>query len=59
MTIELEELADFYVMDLFDLLDESYTRPIRPKNPVHGLHPEDVSPEDFKSIAQFGRIIKN
>lgn len=56
---ELERLADFYAMDLYDLMNESFTDVVRPENPIHGLHPEDVSKEDFDSISQFGRIVKN
>lgn len=56
---ELETLADFYVMDLYDLMNADFTDVVRPENPIHGLHPEDVSTEDFKSMAEFGRIVKN
>jgi hypothetical protein len=56
--IEIEKLADFYVIDLYDCLmfnDEF----IVPENPIHGLRHDEVSSEDFESIAKFGRIIKN
>jgi len=56
---ELETLADFYVMDLYDLMDDDFKSVVRPKKPIHGLHPEDVSSKDYNSIAQFGRIVKN
>ncbi len=55
---KLEKIADFYVMDLHDMMwfnDEVHL----PKNPIHGLHYDEVTPEDFEAIAQFGRIIKN
>lgn len=29
------------------------------EKPIHGLKHTDVSKEDFESIAQFGRIVKN
>ena len=54
----LEKLSDFYVMDLYDMLyfnDEAQI----PEKPIHGLFHDEVTPEDFESIAQFGRIIKN
>lgn len=56
---ELEQLADFYMVDLYDLLDGTCENVVLPENPIHGLHPEDVSQSDFEQIAQFGRIIKN
>jgi len=56
---ELEMLSDFYVMDLYDLMNDDYTDIVRPLNPIHGLHPEDVSKKDFESMCQFGRIVKN
>lgn len=56
--IELEQLADFYILDVIDVIDDKVEF-VKPASPIHGLHPEDVSDEDFKSIAQFGRIIKN
>ena len=30
-----------------------------PETSIHGLRHEEVSEQDFKSIAEFGRIIKN
>jgi hypothetical protein len=30
-----------------------------PEKPIHGLSHYEVSKQDFKSIAEFGRIIKN
>jgi hypothetical protein len=46
-------------MDLYDLMDDDFKSVVRPKKPIHGLHPEDVSSKDYNSIAQFGRIVKN
>jgi hypothetical protein len=56
--IELEQLADFYILDVIDVINDKVEF-VKPTSSIHGLHPEDVSDEDFKSIAQFGRIIKN
>ena len=56
--IEMERLADFYILDVIDVIDDNVEF-VKPASPIHGLHPEDVSDEDFKSIAEFGRIIKN
>ena len=56
---ELEKLADFYVMDLYDIMNDDYTDIVVPKKPIHGLFHTDVTKEDFESLAQFGRIIKN
>jgi hypothetical protein len=56
---ELEQLADFYMVDLYDLLDGTCESVIIPENPVHGLHHEDVTQQDFESIAHMGRVIKN
>ena len=56
--IELERLADFYVVDLIDIIDEDVIFKA-PEKPIHGLSHYEVSKQDFKSIAEFGRIIKN
>jgi hypothetical protein len=56
---ELEMLSDFYIMDLYDLMNDDYTDIVKPENPIHGLHPEDVSEKDYKSMCEFGRIVKN
>jgi len=56
---ELERLSDFYVMDLYDMMDDKFEKPVIPKKPIHGLLHTDVSKQDFESIAQFGRIVKN
>ena len=56
---DLERLSDFYVMDLYDMMDDKFETPIIPKNPIHGLRHDEVTEQDFEGIAQFGRIIKN
>lgn len=59
MTLEeIEKLCDFYIIELYDclLFDDKF---IVPENPIHGLKHTEVTPEDFDSIAKFGRIIKN
>lgn len=56
---ELERLSDFYVMDLYDMMDDKFEKPVIPENPIHGLIHTDVSKQDFESISQFGRIVKN
>lgn len=56
---ELERLSDFYVMDLYDMMDDKFEKPVIPERPIHGLRHTDVSKQDFESIAQFGRIVKN
>lgn len=56
---ELEKLADFYIMDLYDLMDDKFENVVIPDRPIHGIHHTDVEPEDFESIAQMGKIIKN
>lgn len=57
--MELELLSDFYVMDLYDMMDDNFKKPVIPKKPIHGLRHDEVTKEDFVSIAQFGRIVKN
>jgi hypothetical protein len=57
--MELERLSDFYVMDLYDMMDDNFEKPIIPNKPIHGLRHDEVTKEDFESIAQFGRIVKN
>ena len=56
--IEMEQIADFYLVDLIDLVDEEVIFKI-PETSIHGLRHDEVSKQDFKSIAEFGRIIKN
>lgn len=56
---ELERLSDFYVMDLYDMMDDNFEKPVIPNKPIHGLRHDEVTKEDFESIAQFGRIVKN
>jgi|LauGreDrversion4_2_1035121.scaffolds.fasta_scaffold1858627_2 hypothetical protein len=56
---ELESLSDFYVMDLYDMMDDNFEKPVIPNRPIHGLRHDEVSKQDFDSIAQFGKIIKN
>jgi len=59
MTItELEELADFYLVDISDVVDE-YGRIVIPEKSPYGFTANDVHPDDFKAISQFGRIVKN
>jgi hypothetical protein len=57
--MELERLSDFYVMDLYDMMDDNFEKPVIPAKPIHGLRHDEVTKQDFDSIAQFGRIIKN
>jgi hypothetical protein len=56
---ELERLSDFYVMDLYDMMDDNFEKLVIPNRPIHGLRHDEVSKQDFDSIAQFGKIIKN
>lgn len=56
--IEMEKISDFYLMDLADMLDEKSNLVIPEKSPFELNHLE-VSPEDFDSITQFGKIVKN
>ena len=59
--MELERLSDFYMVELEDLMTfEGGSIGFKmPETAPHGLRPDEVSEEDFISIAQFGRIIKN
>ena len=57
MVNELEELADFYLVDLYDMINGDEI--VFPEEPIHGLKHTEVTSEDFKSIAQFGKIVKN
>jgi len=57
--MELERLSDFYIVDLYDMMDDNFEKPIIPNKPIHGLRHDEVSKQDFDSIAQFGKIIKN
>jgi hypothetical protein len=56
---ELEQLSDFYMMDLYDMMDDDFKNIIIPIEPKHGLLHTEVTKQDFESIAQFGRIVKN
>lgn len=56
---ELERLSDFYLMDLYDMMDDKFEKPVIPEQPIHGIRHTAVSKQDFESIAQFGRIVKN
>jgi len=56
---ELERLSDFYMIDLYDMMDDNFEKPIIPEKPIHGLKHTDVSKHDFESMVQFGRIVKN
>lgn len=55
---ELEQLADFYSIDLADVMDEEGNISFPEKN-MFGLKPADVHTDDYVSMAQFGRIVKN
>ena len=58
MTInELEELADFYLIDTYDMIRGNDI--VFPESPIHGLKHTEVTSEDYKSIAKFGKIVKN
>lgn len=57
--MELERLSDFYMMDLYDMMDDNFEKPVIPQKPIHGLRHDEVTKQDFESIAQFGRIVKN
>ncbi len=54
---ELEELSDFYLVHTYDMI--SGEEIVFPENPIHGLKHTEVTPEDYKTIAQFGKIVKN
>ena len=58
---ELERLSDFYLVELEDLMtfEEGSIGFKMPETSIHGLRHEEVSEQDFKSISEFGRIIKN
>ena len=56
--IEMEQMANFYMTDLFDMIDENANIKI-PETSIHGLRHDEVSLEDYKSISEFGRIIMN
>lgn len=55
---ELEQLSDFYILDLADVMDEEGNINF-PETNIFGLKPADVHPDDYVSLAQFGRIVKN
>jgi hypothetical protein len=52
---ELESLADFYIIDESDLIDN----PDSIKSSPIKLDWKEVSNVDYKSISEFGKIIKN
>ena len=54
---ELEELSDFYMVDLYDMIKGEDI--VFPETPIHGLKHTEVTSEDFKSISEFGKIVKN
>lgn len=55
---ELEELADFYFIEISELFDDAGELVIPEKTPF-GFSPNDVHHDDYKAICQFGRIVKN
>jgi len=59
--MELERLSDFYLVELEDLMtfEEGSIEFKLPETSIHGLYHTEVSVQDFKSISEFGRIIKN
>jgi hypothetical protein len=54
---ELEELANFYLVDTYDMIKGDEI--VFPETPIHGLKHTEVTSEDFKSISEFGKIVKN
>lgn len=57
MTLDqLEKIADFYMIDLESIIDD--IDGVKDKSP-HKLDHKTVSNQDFHSISEFGRIIKN
>lgn len=52
----IELLANFYALDIYDILNDKY-EVCRPNSPIHGLHPEDVTEEEFYKIAEWGSLI--
>jgi len=54
---ELEMLSDFYMIDLYDMINGEEI--VFPTSSVHGLRHTEVTTEDYKSISQFGKIVKN
>jgi len=53
--IQLEKIADFYILDLESIIDDIEGAAEK----SHKLDHRSVSKEDFDSISQFGRIVKN
>ena len=53
---KIEKLANFYVLEVYDILDEEYELH-RPLYPIHGLHPEDVTEDEFEKICEWGSLI--
>ena len=56
--MELEELCNFYFVDLYDVMDEEGNINF-PDTNMFGLKPSDVHPDDYVAIAEFGKIVKN
>ncbi len=54
---ELEKIADFYICDLDDILDENCNLSIN-KN-IHNLDHNTIGKLDFDAISKFGKIVKN
>jgi hypothetical protein len=53
---ELEKIADFYMVDLLSIIDDIDS--VIEKSPIK-LNHKSVSKQDFDTISQFGRIVKN
>lgn len=53
---KIEKLAHFYILEVYDILDGEYELH-RPPSPIHGLHPEDVTEEEFEKISSWGSLI--
>ncbi len=54
----MEKISDFYFEDLADMIDEKGNLVI-PNHRFFSIKHNEVSSEDFESISQFGRIVKN
>jgi hypothetical protein len=55
---EMEKISDFYFEDLEDMFDEKGNFVI-PKHRFFSIKHDEVTPQDFESISQFGKIVKN
>lgn len=53
----LEKLADFFRVDLTDLIEENPK--VQKTNIAFAFRVSEFSQEDFESIAHFGRIVRN